>query len=73
MALLLAHGFSVPAHRRRVLAPAAEVAAPVATRLVAKGSRQRQLLRPALSAGDISRHSTTYIYGSQHCIASEYT
>ena len=67
MALLLAHGFSVPAHRRRVLAPAAEVAAPVATRLVAKRWRQRQL-RPALSAGDISRHSTTYIYGSQHCI-----
>lgn len=60
MALLVAHGFSVPAQRRRVLAPAAEVAAPVATRLVAKGSRQRQLLRPALSAGDeICRHSTT--------------
>jgi len=73
MALLLALGFTVPAHRRHVRAPAAEVAAPVATRLVAIGSRHHnQLLRPKLSAGDISRlYSTTYIYkyrSQQHCI-----
>jgi hypothetical protein len=66
MALALAHGLGVPAERRRVLAGAAEVAAPVAARLVAERRRQRQLrLLPALSvsgSGICWHYSSTYVY-----------